>query len=76
MRSCHTYHVPVYYLSGYEQRLGSFIQSVLRGGIRRRVGHLKKMCFFSKQTAILRGVICPSVNATLGIFVSTFIILT
>ena len=44
---------------------GAFTQSVLRGVICRRLGYLKnKKCFFSKKTTILRGVFCPSVNAT------------
>ena len=44
----------------------AFAQSVLRGVIRHSLGHLQiKKYFFSKQTTILRGVICPSVNASL-----------
>ena len=44
---------------------GEFTQSVLRRVIRRRLGYLiNKKCFFSKKTTILRGVFCPSVNAT------------
>ena len=44
---------------------GSFTQSVLCGIIHHRLGHLKnKNIFFCKQMTILRGVICPSVNAT------------
>ena len=44
---------------------GAFTQSVLRGVIRRRLGYLKnKKCFFTNKTTILRGVFCPSVNAT------------
>ena len=47
---------------------GAFTQSVLRSVIRRRLGHLKnkKNDFLSKQTTILHGIICPSVNATLA----------
>ena len=45
---------------------GAFTQSILRGVIRRRLGYLiNKKCFFIKKTTILRGVFCPSVNATL-----------
>ena len=45
----------------------AFTQNVLRGVIRRRLGHLKnkKVVFSSKQTTILSSVICRSVNATL-----------
>ena len=42
-------------------------EGVLHGVIRHRFGHLNnKKIFFSKHTTILRGEICPSVNATLG----------
>ena len=45
---------------------GAFTQSVLRGVIRRRLGYLiNKKCFFIKKMTILRGLFCPSVNATL-----------
>ena len=44
---------------------GAFTQSVLRDVIRHSLGHLNnKNIFFSKQTTILCGVICSSVNAT------------
>ena len=43
---------------------GTFTQSILRGVIHRRLSYLiNKECFFIKTT-ILRGVFCPSVNAT------------
>ena len=43
----------------------TFTQSILRGVISRRLGYLiHENVFFTYKTTILRGVFCPSVNAT------------
>ena len=54
-------------LLNFVQWVNNFeIETVLRGVIRRRLGYLiNKKCFFTYKTTILRGVFCPSVNATL-----------